>query len=160
LVEGVVTASPFVTGPAPARDGQNDGTSFQDKFRKAVEALAVTERVYFHRFTDTKAARNFVKAQPGDCMVVADGMAHLFELKSTDVGTTLTKFLSSKEGKHEAAEARKWERAGGKAWFVREDTRKGEVEFYQAGAWLRGVKAPYRTCKVEGLLGELKLLIT
>ena len=146
-------------GPAPLRGGRNDGTSFQDKFRAAVESLAVTERVYFHRFTDTRAARNFVKAQPGDCMVVADGLAHLFELKSTDVGTALAKFLSSKEGKHEVAEARKWERAGGRAWFVRGDTREGVVEFYQASAWLRGIKTPYRTCNVEDLMDTLKRLI-
>jgi hypothetical protein len=151
--------SSFCIGSLPAGGDKNDGTSFQNRFKAAVESLAATEPVYFHRFTDTKAARNYVKAQPGDCMVVARGLAHLFELKSTDVGASLAKFLSSKEGKHEVAEARKWERAGGLAWFVREDTQRGEVEFYQAGKWLRGIKAPYRVCKAENLLDELKLII-
>jgi penicillin-binding protein-related factor A (putative recombinase) len=142
------------------KEGKNDGTGFQQRFQDCLVQLQEQEQLYWHRFTDTKAARNFVRAQPGDYMAVASGKAYLFELKSTSSGTTLSKFLSSKEGRHQLAEARKWNRAGGSAWFVREDKILDEIHFYCAAAVADGVFAPTHRVKSGNLKSMIETMVT
>jgi hypothetical protein len=133
---------------------KNDGSEFQKAFQEVAEALQKNSRCLWHRFTDSKAARGYVKEQPGDFMLLAGGTAHLFELKSTEAGEPLKDMLKTKEGKRQVAQARKWERAGGGAWFLWADLRTREVQVHALRHVLNDMWLPYGTGHLD-LLGTL-----
>ena len=137
----------------------NRGTHFQDVFQEALKEMAVHLPCLWHRLADTKAARNYVREQPGDFMLLA-GVAHLFELKSSDSGRTLKQMLNTQGGRRQVAQARKWLRAGGMAWFLYLNEQTGMVQAWPAALVITGEfgGVPWRVCRLEGLdwlLGEI-----
>ena len=111
---------------------RNDGTAFQIDFQEALVWIQGHEKAVWHRFVDTKASRNLVAEQPGDFMLLTQGVAHLFELKSTVDSVPLKDFLRTKVGLRQVAQARKWERGGGRAWFAlcEKPPKEGWVSVY------------------------------
>jgi hypothetical protein len=99
---------------------------------KALETYCRRNKGYAHRFPDTKAAGNFLPAQPGDHQLLIPGVAILIEDKSTEVGDSLMTLL-----KHDAktrAQVLKhylWNRAGHPSYYVWADIVAGPTAVYR-----------------------------
>jgi hypothetical protein len=140
----------------------NDGTAFQQDFQEALAWIQEHEKAVWHRFVDTKAARNYVAEQPGDFMLLTGGVAHLFELKSTVDKVPLKEFLRTKTGLRQVAQARKWERGGGQAWFAlcEKPPKGGWVSVYTLWDITEGAGSgqdakPRYQCSLSGLRAML-----
>lgn len=90
---------------------QQLGYWFEDKVRDALASIQKYEPSMFHRFTDSKAARNTVAAQPGDHMLLISGRAVLIEEKASTKHTSMRSCLTMLKDK-QVAFHRKWHRSG------------------------------------------------
>lgn len=93
----------------------NDGTVLETLVQQALTALCAMRPAFWHRFYDTKSARGFLPAQPGDFMLIWQGKAYLIECKSSDKDNCVPMAWRTPEqiGKHKL-----WLRAGGYSLYV------------------------------------------
>jgi hypothetical protein len=86
------------------------------KFENDVQELFLSrmerERMVYHRFYDTASAGNFLPAQPGDHLVVYQGMPILIETKYSGKHATLRSCFSSNVDDGQMGSHRIWTRAG------------------------------------------------
>lgn len=118
----------------------NDGVWLQDELAKALKAFCERTPACFHRFQDTKAARGFLPAQPGDYFWLVPGASVLIECKSTDRSAPLERLLEPGQcGKH-----RLWHRAGHPSAFVYGDRASGALRWHAGRSVLgpKGREAP------------------
>jgi len=97
--------------PHPTMTAQQLGYWFEDQVRDTLKEIQRTYPSMFHRFTDSKAARNTVAAQPGDHMWLVDGKAFLIEEKASKKYKSLRSCLTMVSDK-QIAFHRKWIRSG------------------------------------------------
>ncbi len=107
------------------------GKWFEDKVQDALKQIQSKHTAMFHRFPDTRAARNILPAQPGDHMLIMNGMAILIEEKCSDVHASLRNGFSALFPKEEAAQHRKWHRAGMPSWILFCNYSNKQVELWQ-----------------------------
>ena len=84
---------------------------FESRIGYILDDLASVEPMFVHRFTDSRAARNFVKKQPADYMVAFRGTTFLLEVKTSTEDVSLANNLSGLMGKDQAANHRLWSRS-------------------------------------------------
>lgn len=146
------------------------GNWFEGEVQDALKELQATKPCAWHRFTDSKAARSLVQAQPGDHMLVAGGLAILIEEKASMKYDNLRSGFSSLWPKKQAAKHRIWHRAGGPSWVIFCDYDQSGAESDNcvevwpgrplADARAIGVKIPTNvepilTCRVNSLVENL-----
>lgn len=90
---------------------QKIGAWFEGEVEMALKEIQATQAAMWHRFTDSKAARNLVKAQPGDHMLLIWGMPILIEEKCSLKHDSLRHGFSAMWPKKQAAKHRLWHRA-------------------------------------------------
>lgn len=93
---------------------RNDGSFLQNKLQGALKEHCKTFPCYWFRFYDSKSARGFLPAQPGDFLWLLPGQAVLIECKSsTREKTTLVSLAHhGPVGKCQLAKHKLWHRAG------------------------------------------------
>ncbi len=87
------------------------GYWFEDKTRDKLKEIQETKPSAFHRFTDSKAAKTIVAAQPGDHMLLIPNKAVLIEEKASTKHESFRSCLTMIENK-QIAFHRIWHRAG------------------------------------------------
>jgi hypothetical protein len=97
----------------------NDGTEFEDHVATRLLAWQTHAPAFFHRYTDTKASRNFVQPAPADFLFALEG-AGVFNIECK---SSLQKSLAKawKDDPHhrvQIAKHRMWLRAGQKSLFL------------------------------------------
>ena len=108
------------------------GTRFEDDTQECLTKFKRMQLLNFVRLYDTKSARNFLPAQPGD-FIVASGRAHLLECKSSEKYRTLAEgqCLEDNVSAVQAAEHRLWAKAGNPCWFIFYSQPAGQVELWR-----------------------------
>jgi len=137
---------------------RNDGTSLQDKLQKALKEYCETSPAYWHRFPDTKSAGrgNYLKAQPGDYMLLVPGPCLLIECKSTMVGTGIISMaFHGGTGKNQIAKHRLWHRAGHPTLYLWGDLANKEVQWHSGRAVVKKISKPLVIGGLDNLLGTL-----
>ena len=142
------------------------GNWFEGVIQDALKEIQATHPATWHRFTDSKAARSIVQAQPGDFLFIYGGVPILIEAKCSIKYDNLRSGFSSLWPKRQAAMHRKWHRAEAPSWIIfcdYDETNKYEhdncAEIWQgvplASARSIGQKIPINvepmTCRVSGL---------
>jgi len=94
------------------------GNWFEGVVQEALKEIQATHPATWHRFTDSKAARSIVQAQPGDFLFVYGGVPILIEAKCSLKYDNLRSAFSSMWPKRQAAMHRKWHRAEAPSWLV------------------------------------------
>ena len=126
------------------------GKWFEGKIQAALKEIESERDSTFHRYPDTRAARNPLPAQPGDFLLAIDGLAILIEAKCSATHDTFSSGFSSLWPKGEVAFHRMWHRAGHPSWvmFCHYDT--GRVDIWDganiASARATGGRFPARAC--------------
>ena len=87
------------------------GYWFEDKVRDALKEIQQAKPATFHRFTDSKAAKTIVAAQPGDHMLLIPDKAVLIEEKASTKHESVRSCLTMIDTL-QIAFHRKWHRAG------------------------------------------------
>jgi len=107
------------------------GKWFEDKVTGTLKEIQEKHPTMFHRFPDTRAARNILPAQPADYLFAMRGTALLIEAKCSEVHEGLRSGFSSLWPKPEAAFHRKWHRSGCPSLVVFCDYITEKVEIWQ-----------------------------
>lgn len=138
------------------RRKHNDGTQLQDAVWRALQEIQKHHECFVHRFTDSKASRNLVGAQPSDYMAVFGGTPFLLECKSTCVGASIRKLvMGSAGGKRQLAKAKQFIRAGGRGFFIWHDSLADTLLVYVAGEWASPLLGARRLADAERVLLEV-----
>ena len=87
------------------------GYWLEDRVRDSLKEIQQTKPSMFHRFTDSKAAKTIVAAQPGDYMLPLPNGAILIEEKASTKHESFRSCLTM-IGNNQIAFHRKWHRAG------------------------------------------------
>lgn len=90
---------------------QKIGSWFEHQVEDVLKEIQATHPAMWHRFTDSKAAQNLVKAQPGDHMLIFGGLPFLIEEKCSIKHNSLRSGLSSLWSKKQASKHLLWHRA-------------------------------------------------
>jgi hypothetical protein len=136
------------------------GKWFEGKIQAALKEIESERDSTFHRYPDTRAARNPLPAQPGDFLLAIDGLAILIEAKCSQTHETFSSGFSSLWPKGEVAFHRMWHRAGHPSWvmFCHYDT--GRVDIWDGGriSWARatGARFPKEACLLAK--GDIKIV--
>jgi hypothetical protein len=123
------------------------GKWFEGKVQDALKEIESERKATFHRYPDTRAARNILPAQPGDFLLAIDGLAILIEAKCSAKYDSLSSGFSSLWPKGEAAFHRMWHRAGHPSWvmFCHYDTGKVHIWNGEGIALARATGAKFPT---------------
>lgn len=136
------------------------GKFLEAKLNKYGKQLVKELPCFFHRFTDTHDAGNFVGPTPGDFMLMTSKGRFLLECKESIVLESLTEDLNGFLVGTQTAFARLWERAGGQAYYLFLDRRAEMVELWQAkvinDAWIERKKISPNQREKHFLLSNLK----
>lgn len=115
---------------------QKIGVWFEGEVETALKEIQATQAAMWHRFTDSKAARNLVKAQPGDHMLIIWGIPILIEEKCSIKYDSLRKGFSALWPKKQAAKHRLWHRAGGPSLIIFCDYDQAvALDFHRVEIW-------------------------
>ena len=95
----------------------NDGTILQDRVQEILEHLQRYAPAFAHRYTDTKAARNFVRPQPADFLFACPLGVYSIECKSSVEPTLAKAWKNDERHRVQIAKHRLWMRAGQKSLF-------------------------------------------
>jgi hypothetical protein len=130
------------------------GKWFEGKIQDALKETESERKSTFHRYPDTRAARNILPAQPGDFLLAIDGLAILIEAKCSAKYGSLSSGFSSLWSKDQAAFHRMWHRAGLPSWvmFCHYDT--GRVDIWDGGSIALARATGGRFPVSAGLLAE------
>lgn len=111
----------------------NIGTWFEGKLKEALETIQYTHKsAMYHRFPDSKAARNYLQKQPGDYLLLIEGLPILIEAKCSEVHDSLRAGFSSMFEKPQATQHFLWQRGGGRSWVVFCNRNTEQVEFWDS----------------------------
>lgn len=143
------------------------GSWFEDKVAGALKEIQDTHKSTFHRFPDSKAARNLLSAQPGDHQFMYEGMTILLEEKCSEAHSSLRGGFSALWDKRQAGFHRKWHRAGIPSAVLFCDYCAKDVEIWDgiqiATARVEGERVPAEvepivTCPIKTLTQGLMTL--
>ena len=139
----------------------NDGGYLQDELAKVMGHYTQYNPGFFHRFPDTKSAGgNFLKAQPGDYMLLLPVQCLLIECKSTVAGAKLiTLAHHGKVGKVQVAKHRLWHRAGHRSLYLYGDLEKRRYEWHSGQMVVRKVTQPLVTGDMSTLKDSIPLIL-
>lgn len=138
---------------------QQLGYWFEDKVRDALVAIQEKVPSMFHRFVDSKAARNTVAAQPGDHMMLIESKAVLIEEKASTKHKSMRSCMTMlKNG--QVAFHRKWHRSGNPSIVAFYSQVNDSVELWNgklviyhrvAGQRMASSDKPMAVCKLKDL---------
>ena len=97
---------------------QKIGAWFEHQVEEVLKEIQATRPAMWHRFTDSKAAQNLVKAQPGDHMLIMRGVPFLIEEKCSLKHNSLRSGFSSLWSKKQASKHLLWRRAGAPSMVI------------------------------------------
>lgn len=132
----------------------NDGKWLEKKIQTALKDFQANRKSFFHRFPDSKAAGNWLPAQPGDYLwLLPEVPAILLEVKSTEKSAPLRSLLSDGQcGKH-----RLWLRSGHITAFVYGDSVKETLAWY-SGYEVLATPKEVRPCWVGSISQVAEML--
>ena len=97
----------------------NLGYELEDELKKVFKVVQSNHPFFWHQFVDTKAARNFVAAQPSDFMVASlHSEVYLLEAKASVLKKSLASCAKSAISPSQIGMHKKWHRAGNKSLFI------------------------------------------
>ena len=106
------------------------GAWFEDELKKLFKDLQGHMPCMWHRFTDSKAAGNYVRAQPGDFLLASPTGVYLLEAKASGRYKTLVSGLSNLMKKEQAVPLRLWNRAKQRGFVFFINVPSGAVEIW------------------------------
>ena len=95
----------------------NDGVILEDRVQEILESLQQYAPAFVHRYTDTKAARNFVRPAPADFLFACPSGAYSIECKSSVEATLAKAWKDDERHRVQIAKHRYWIRAGQESLF-------------------------------------------
>jgi hypothetical protein len=119
------------------------GKWLEGKAKGSFSEIQETHESMYYRFPDSRSAQNPMSAQPGDHLFLVGGKAILVEEKCSEKYASFRSGMSSLWSKKQAAQHRKWARAGGISWILFCHYQTGAVEIWNTSqrgglALLRG----------------------
>lgn len=130
---------------------QEKGKEFEEEFRLYLKELMHKHPLASARFYDTHSAGAFLPDQPADTIACFRGICHLFELKSSEVHSSLTAGLSKLLANHQASHLKIWARAGASTHIVFWQQATGVIELWDGEAVAHVRHAPHMRLKAEGI---------
>lgn len=100
---------------------------FENKVQLHFTNRAQEERLVYHRFYDTHSANSFLPAQPGDHLVIWQGIPILIETKYTSRFASLASCFSELVEDAQIGSHRVWLRAGAQTFVAFEGTEGYEL---------------------------------
>jgi hypothetical protein len=136
------------------------GKWFEGKVQDALKEIESERKATFHRYPDTRAARNILPAQPGDFLLAIDGLAILIEAKCSAKYDSLSSGFSSLWPNGEAAFHRMWHRAGLPSWvmFCHYDTGRVDIWNGESIAFARAVGGRFPAMAQLLAQGDIKTI--
>lgn len=129
---------------------QDVGKAFEDEMREFLMGLSRKHCACYHRLYDAHSAGGFMPAQPGDGLLLYQGVQHLLEFKSSAAHSTLSAGLSNLVKTQQAGLMKFWHRAGAVCHYIFLDQNTREVELW-AGAPVFEARLTFRArLKPEG----------
>lgn len=135
----------------PRKAGRNDGRWLEQDLQDALHEYCAEKPGFWHRFPDTRAARNFIAAQPADFLWAVPGGALLVEAKSTVVSARLKELLDP----NQIAKHRLWHRAGHESVFIYGDRALDVLEAWDGRSVVQMYLTPRHLC-APFFMGNLK----
>ena len=138
---------------------QGWGYWFEDKVRDILKEIQSSTPSAYHRFTDSKAARNMVAAQPGDHMLLIPGKAVLIEEKASTKHHSFKSCLTMIENR-QIAFHRIWHRAGHPSLVIFHSVESEQIEIWDgklvakhrvAGKRMGMTEKPIAVCYLKSL---------
>lgn len=115
----------------PSKEDIKLGYDFEDELKNIFKELIATYPIFWHQFVDTKAARNYVAAQPADFLFTSAGQqVYLLEAKASTLKPSLAVCAKSHIRPSQIGMAKKWIRAGRPSLFVFYCEADSRVEFW------------------------------
>jgi hypothetical protein len=130
---------------------QEKGKEFEEQFRLFLKDLMHKHPVASARFYDTHSAGTYLPDQPGDTIACVRGICHLFELKSSEVHSSLTAGLSKLLAHHQASHLKIWARAGASTHVVFWQQHTGVVELWDGESVAIVRNEAHMRLKAEGV---------
>lgn len=141
--------------------GQELGKWFEAEVQKCLETLQQKQSATYQRLYDTASAGSFMPKQPGDFIVVYQGIPFLLEVKSSTRYQSLTDggAMRSLIKDHQIAAQRVWHRAGAAGGFIFLGADKESVEFWDGFRVAETYKVPRKKLSDVGLqVGKIRSL--
>ena len=140
---------------------RNDvGYELEGKVRTALDCLRMRTGLFYYRFTDTKAAGNFVPGTPSDFIIsYEEGTPLLLECKASEKHASLVECLGMIDA-DQLAYHKWWMRSMNGAWFLFYSDLIGQCELWDSSLIVRRVhekiKADVMVPEYEFGLDELE----
>ena len=143
---------------------QERGYWFENEVVWALKKLQAESPCVYHRFPDSKSARNIIAAQPGDHLLIAAGRAYLIEEKASTKHSSF-RSCTSMVSPHQKGSHIKWLRAGGRSLFFFYSEQEALAEIwdglYLVTAWQTGTRLhkdakPLAVVPIDGLEQAIK----